>query len=46
VLKTGDFVYIPRGTIHRNENKSNLPTRTMELLIMDQDKPQTNPVSD
>jgi quercetin dioxygenase-like cupin family protein len=46
VLKTGDFVYIPRGTIHRNENKSNLPTRTMELLIMDKDKPQTNPVPD
>ncbi len=43
VLKTGDFVYIPRGTIHRNENKSNLPTRTIELLIMDKDKPQNTP---
>jgi quercetin dioxygenase-like cupin family protein len=46
VLKAGEFVYIPRGTIHRNENKSNLPTRTMELLIMDKDKPQNTPVAE
>jgi quercetin dioxygenase-like cupin family protein len=46
VLKAGDFVYIPRGTIHRNENKSNLPARTMELLIIDKDKPQRNLVAD
>jgi quercetin dioxygenase-like cupin family protein len=43
VLKTGDFVYIPRGTVHRNENKSNRPARTIELLIMDKGKPQNNP---
>ena len=43
VLKVGDFVYIPRGTIHRNENKSSAPTRTIELLIKDKDKPQNNP---
>jgi quercetin dioxygenase-like cupin family protein len=43
VLKTGDSVYIPRGTIHRNENKSNAPTRTIELLIMDKGKPQNTP---
>src|SRR5713101_1065656 len=43
VLKVGEFVYIPRGTIHRNENKSTLPTRTMELLIMDKGKPQNTP---
>ena len=41
VLKSGEFVYIPRGTIHRNENKSNAPTRAMELLIKDKGKPQT-----
>jgi quercetin dioxygenase-like cupin family protein len=41
VLKAGDYVYIPRGTIHRNENKSNAPTRAIELLIKDKDKPQT-----
>jgi quercetin dioxygenase-like cupin family protein len=44
VLKVGDSVYIPRGTIHRNENKSDAPARTVELLIMDKDKPQSNPV--
>jgi quercetin dioxygenase-like cupin family protein len=44
VLKVGDSVYIPRGTIHRNENKSDAPARTVELLIMDKDKPQNNPV--
>ena len=43
VLKTGDFIYIPRGTVHRNENKSNRPARTVELLIMDKGKPQNNP---
>jgi quercetin dioxygenase-like cupin family protein len=43
VLKAGEFVYIPRGTIHRNENKSNAPTRALELLIKDKDKPQTIP---
>ena len=41
VLKAGEFVYIPRGTVHRNENKSNAPTRAMELLIKDKGKPQT-----
>ena len=43
VLKTGDYVYIPRGTVHRNENKSNRPARTIELLIMDKGKAQSTP---
>lgn len=43
VLKAGEYVYIPRGTIHRNENKSAMPTRTIELLIKDKDKPQNIP---
>ena len=43
VLKAGESVYIPRGTVHRNENKSNGPTRTVELLIMDKGKPQNTP---
>jgi len=42
VLKTGESVYIPRGTVHRNENKSTQPTRTIELLIIDKGKPQNN----
>jgi quercetin dioxygenase-like cupin family protein len=45
VLKAGEFVYIPRGTIHRNENKSNAPTRAIELMIKDKGKPQTMPES-
>src|SRR5438874_6178064 len=45
VLKAGEFVYIPRGTIHRNENKSNAPTRAIELLVKDKDKPQTIPAT-
>ena len=43
VLKAGEFVYIPRGTVHRNENKGTVPTRTIELLIMDKGKPQNTP---
>ena len=41
VLKAGEFVYIPRGTVHRNENKSNAPTRTLELMVRDKDAEQT-----
>jgi quercetin dioxygenase-like cupin family protein len=44
VLKTGDSVYIPRGTIHRNENESDAPARTIGLYVRDKDKPQTVPV--
>jgi hypothetical protein len=39
-------VYIPRGTIHRNENKINAPTRTIEVMVKDKDKPQTIPAAD
>src|ERR1700758_3368417 len=46
VLKAGESVYIPRGTVHRNENKSDAPVRTIELLVMDKDKPQSNPAAD
>ncbi|HEX5282199.1 MAG TPA: cupin domain-containing protein [Micropepsaceae bacterium] len=41
VLKAGDYVYVPRGTIHRNQNLSNRPARAIELNITDEDKPQT-----
>jgi quercetin dioxygenase-like cupin family protein len=40
VLKAGEWVYIPRGTVHRNENQSGKIARTIELLIVDKDKPQ------
>src|ERR1700680_2468170 len=44
VLKAGDYVYVPRGTIHRNQNMTNRPVRSIELNITDKGKPQTEPV--
>jgi quercetin dioxygenase-like cupin family protein len=44
ILKPGDYVYVPRGTIHRNQNLTNRPVRSIELNITDRDKPQTEPV--
>jgi quercetin dioxygenase-like cupin family protein len=46
VLKAGDSVYIPRGTVHRNQNMTDQPARSIELNIMDKDKPGTEPVTD
>lgn len=45
VLKAGDVVYIPRGTVHRNQNLSGQPVRTVELMIVDKDKPHTEVVN-
>ena len=46
VLKAGEFVYVPRGTVHRNQNLSGRPVRSIELNITDKDKPQTEPVTE
>ena len=46
VLKVGEFVYVPRGTIHRNQNLSKSPARAIELNITDKDVPQTEQVSE
>ena len=46
VLKSGDFVYVPRGTIHRNQNLTDKPARSIELNIMDKDKPALELVAD
>ena len=46
VLKAGDSYHIPRGTVHRNQNLSDKPARTIELNIMDKDKPILEPVPD
>ena len=46
VLKAGEFVYIPRGTVHRNENKSNAPTRTLEVMVRDKEGAQSIPVTE
>jgi quercetin dioxygenase-like cupin family protein len=43
-LKVGDSVYIPRGTVHRNQNLTDKPARTIELNIVDKDKPLLEPV--
>ena len=44
VLKAGDYVYVPRGTVHRNQNLTSRPARAIELNITDKDKPQTEQV--
>jgi len=46
VLKAGDFVYVPRGTVHRNQNVSANSARAIELNITDKDKPQTEQVAE
>jgi quercetin dioxygenase-like cupin family protein len=46
VLKVGDSVYIPRGTVHRNQNLTDKPARSVELVIVDKDKPQLEQVTD
>jgi quercetin dioxygenase-like cupin family protein len=46
VLKAGEFVYVPRDTVHRNQNLSGRPVRSIELNITDKDKPQTEPVTE
>jgi quercetin dioxygenase-like cupin family protein len=43
-LKAGDSFYIPRGTVHRNQNLTDKPARTIELNVMDKDKPLLEPV--
>jgi len=45
-MKVGESVYIPRGTVHRNQNFSDKPARSMELLIIDKDKPVSEQVPD
>jgi quercetin dioxygenase-like cupin family protein len=44
VLKAGDHVYVPRGTVHRNQNLSGQPARAVEMNITDKGVPQTEQV--
>ena len=44
-LKPGDSIYVPRGTVHRNQNLTDKPARSIELNITDKDKPQTEQVT-
>jgi quercetin dioxygenase-like cupin family protein len=46
LLKVGDSVYIPRGTIHRNQNLTDKPARSVELVILDKDKPALENVAE
>jgi quercetin dioxygenase-like cupin family protein len=45
-LKAGDSVHIPRGTVHRNQNLTDKPARSIELNIWDKDKPGLELVND
>jgi len=45
LMKAGDWVYVPRGTVHRNQNLSGRPARSIELNITDKDKPQAEQVT-
>ena len=35
----------PRGTVHRNQNLTDKPARSIELVIIDKDKPQAEAVT-
>jgi quercetin dioxygenase-like cupin family protein len=45
-LKVGDYAYLPRGTVHRNQNLTDKPALVIELNIMDKDKPDLEPVTE
>ena len=44
VLKAGDSNYVPRGTIHRQQNLSDKPARYVEMRIFDKGKPAAEQV--
>lgn len=46
VLKPGDSNYVPRGTIHRQQNLSDKPARYIEMRIFDKDKPAAERVAE
>ena len=46
VLKAGDSNYVPRGTIHRQQNLSDKPARYIEMRIFDKGKPASEAVAE
>jgi quercetin dioxygenase-like cupin family protein len=46
VMKVGDAMHIPRGTVHRNQNLTDKPARTVELTIADKNSPARQVVND
>ena len=45
VLKAGDHNYVPRGTIHRQQNLTDKPARYIEMRVFDAGKPPTEAVA-
>ena len=45
VLKAGESNYVPRGTVHRQQNLSDKPARYIEMRIFDKDKPAAEQVA-
>jgi quercetin dioxygenase-like cupin family protein len=45
VLKPGDSNYVPRGTIHRQQNLTDKPARYIEMRVFDKDKPAAEQVT-
>ena len=46
VLKAGESNYVPRGTIHRQQNLGDKPARYIEMRVFDKGKPASEPVAD
>jgi quercetin dioxygenase-like cupin family protein len=46
VLKAGDSNYVPRGTVHRQQNLADKPARYIEMRIFDKDKPASEAVTE
>ena len=46
VLKAGDYNYVPRGTVHRQQNLSGKPARYIEMRIFDKGKPASEEVKE
>ena len=44
VLKAGEWNYVPRGTVHRQQNLTARPSRYIEMRIFDKGKPASEAV--
>ena len=44
VLKVGDWNYVPRGTIHRQQNLSGRSARYIEMRVFDKGKPASEQI--
>ena len=46
VLKVGDWTYVPRGTVHRQQNLSDKPARYIEMRVFDKGVPAAEQVAE